>query len=330
MSFFAGDNWTSEDIPDLDDKKVIVTGANSGLGFEASKMFAENGAHVVMACRSLEKGRKARKSIEEKVDEASLEVRQIDLASLDSVEEFAKEYRANNDSLDVLCNNAGVMAIPREETEDGFEKRENPVEFLKSQKIFDFRPQLGVNHLGHFALTGHLIDLLIETEGSRVVTQSSGLHENGDIDFDDLMMEEDYDKWEAYAQSKLANVLFGYELDRKLENKNMKSVVCHPGYASTSLQYKGPREEGSKIRLGLMKVTNTLVAQSARKGALPMMYASTSESIEGGEYIGPGGFANMRGYPEKQESSDISYDKDVAKALWTRSEDLTDIEYDLS
>jgi len=311
MNFLSRNKWTSEDISNLEGKKVIVTGANSGLGFEASKMFAENNAHVVMACRSLEKGRKARKKIEEKVDEASLEVRKIDLASLKSVEDFADEYKANNDSLDILCNNAGVMAIPRSETKDGFEK------------------QLGVNHLGHFALTDHLIDLLLDTEGSRVVTQSSGLHENGEIDFDDLMMEESYDKWEAYAQSKLANVLFGYELDRKLENKEVKSVVCHPGYASTNLQYKGPQEEGSKIRLGLMKVANTLVAQSARKGALPMMYASTSDEIEGGEYIGPGGLANMRGYPEKQESSDISYDKDVAKALWTRSEDLTSIDYDL-
>ena len=311
MSLLSGNRWTSKDIPDLDGKKVIVTGANSGLGFEASKMFAEKNAHVVMACRSLEKGKKARKKIERKVGEVSLEVRKIDLASLESIKDFAQEYKANNDSLDVLCNNAGVMAIPRSETKDGFEK------------------QFGINHLGHFALTGHLIDLLLDTEGSSVVTQSSGLHENGDIDFDDLMMEENYDKWDAYAQSKLANVLFGYELDRKLENKEVKSVVCHPGYASTDLQYKGPREEGSKIRLGLMKLANTFVAQSARKGALSMMYASTSNDIEGGEYVGPTGLANMRGYPGVQESSDISYDRDVAKALWTRSEDMTGLRFDL-
>lgn len=311
MSLLSGNRWTSKDIPDLNGKKVIVTGANSGLGFEASKMFSEKSAHVVMACRSLEKGKKARKKIERKVEEASLEVRKIDLASLESVKDFAQEYKANNDSLDILCNNAGVMAIPRSETKDGFEK------------------QFGINHLGHFTLTGHLIDLLLDTEDSRVVTQSSGLHENGDIDFDDLMMEENYDKWDAYAQSKLANVLFGYELDRKLQDKDVKSVVCHPGYASTDLQYKGPREEGSKIRLGLMKLANTFVAQSARKGALSMMYASTSNDIEGGEYIGPGGLANMRGYPEKQKSSDKSYHKDKAKALWTRSEDLTSINYNL-
>lgn len=312
MSLFSRNNWTSEDIPDLNGSKVIVTGANSGLGFEASKMFAENNAHVIMACRSLDKGKKARKQIKDDVEEASLEVRKIDLASLESVKDFAEEYKANNDSLDILCNNAGVMAIPRKETEDGFEM------------------QFGVNHLGHFALTGHLIQMLVDTEDSRVVTQSSALHESGTINFDDLNKEEAYDKWKAYGQSKLANVLFGYELDRRLEDKDVKSVVCHPGYSSTNLQYRGPKENGSKIQLGIMKITNTLIAQSARKGALPMLYAATSRDIEGGEYVGPGGLADMRGYPVKQDSSKESHDKDIAEALWTRSEALTGIEYDLN
>ncbi|WP_414837358.1 oxidoreductase [Candidatus Nanosalina sp. VS9-1] len=312
MNFLSNDKWTSEEIPDLEGKKVIVTGANSGLGFEASKMFAANNAHVVMACRSLEKGRKAREEIEEDVEEASLEVRKIDLASLQSVKDFAEAYRANNSELHILCNNAGVMAIPRDETEDGFEM------------------QFGVNHLGHFALTGHLIDILRDTDGeTRVVTQSSGLHENGTMNFDDLMMEDEYNKWDAYAQSKLANVLFGYELDRKLEDEDVESVVCHPGYAATDLQYRGPIAEGSKTRYFLMKAMNTVVAQSARKGALPLMYAATSEDAEGGMYIGPGGLANMRGYPVEQKSSEESYSKDAAKALWTRSEALTDIEFEI-
>ena len=330
MNFLSRDNWTSEDMPDMDGKKVIVTGANSGLGFEASKKFAEKGADVVMACRSMEKAGEAKEEIEDEVEEASLEVMKIDLASLDSVKDFAEAYIANNDELHILCNNAGVMAIPREEAEDGFEKPENPVDFLKGRKIFDFRPQLGVNHLGHFALTAHLIDLLEETDGeTRVVNQSSALHENGEINFDDLMMEEEYDKWEAYAQSKLANVLFTYELDRKLEGTDTKAVACHPGYAATNLQYRGPLEEGSKLRYFLMKAMNTVVAQSAEKGALPMLYASTSEKIEGGEYIGPGGLADMRGYPEEQESSPESYDEDTAEELWHKSEALTDIEFDI-
>jgi NAD(P)-dependent dehydrogenase (short-subunit alcohol dehydrogenase family) len=311
---FSRRKWTSEDMPDMEGKTVIVTGANSGLGFEATRKFAEKNARVVMACRSLEKGKEAKEEVEEELEDPELEVRRIDLADLGSVEDFAKEFKANNDELHVLCNNAGVMAIPRSETEDGFEQ------------------QFGVNHLGHFALTGHLIEVLEDTEGdTRVVTQSSMLHENGEINFDDLMMEEDYDKWDAYAQSKLANVLFGYELDRKLRraNSRVKSVVCHPGFASTNLQYRGPEEEGSKLKLWMMKFANAVVAQSAEKGALPMLYAATSEEIDGGEYIGPSGFKNMRGYPEEQESSLASQDKDIAEALWNRSEALTGVDFEL-
>jgi NAD(P)-dependent dehydrogenase (short-subunit alcohol dehydrogenase family) len=312
--FFSRGKWTSDDMPDMEGETVIVTGANSGLGFEATKKFSEKNARLVMACRSLEKGKEAKEKIEKELEDPELEVRRIDLADLESVKNFAKEFRANNDELHVLCNNAGVMAVPRSETEDGFEQ------------------QFGVNHLGHFALTGHLIEVLEDTEGeTRVVTQSSMLHKNGEINFDDLMMEEDYDKWDAYAQSKLANVLFGYELDRKLrrENSRVKSVVCHPGFASTNLQYRGPEEEGSKLKLWMMKAANTVVAQDAEKGALPMLYAATSEKIEGGEYIGPDGLKNMRGYPEEQESSLESQDKDVAEALWNRSEVLTDVDFEL-
>ena len=311
---FSGNGWNEENIPELEERKIIVTGANSGLGFEATRKFAEKGAHVTMACRNMNKGRKAKKKIEEKLDEADLELRKLDLASLESVKDFTEEYRANNDSLHILCNNAGVMAIPRQETEDGFEK------------------QFGVNHLGHFALTAHIFPLLVETDGeTRVVNQSSAIHENGEINFGDLMMEEEYDKWNAYTQSKLANVLFTYELDRRIKEKDVevKSVACHPGYASTNLQYRGPEEEGSKTKYFFMKLANTVLAQSADKGALPMVYAATSKEIEGGEYIGPGGIRNMRGYPEKQESSPISYNEDTAEALWTRSESLTGTEFEI-
>ena len=310
---FSGDKWTSKDMPDLKDKNVVVTGANSGIGFEVTKKMASKGAHVIMACRSLERGGEAKERLEKDLENPSLEVRKLDLGDLSSVSEFVEEYRANNDRLDILCNNAGVMAIPRQETIDGFEK------------------QFGINHLGHFALTCKLMPVLEESDEARIITQSSGLHENGSINFDDLMMEEDYDKWSAYAQSKLANILFAYELQKRLKDKDtdIKSVACHPGYASTNLQYRGPQEEGSKLKLAGMKLANTLFAQSAAKGALPMLYAATSKDIEGGEYIGPGGLGKMRGYPEVQDSSPESQNKDVAEALWTRSEALVDEEFEL-
>lgn len=314
MNFLSKNEWTAEDIPELEDRKIIVTGANSGLGFQATRRFAEKGAEVTMACRSMEKGSEAKGKIEEEFPNSSLELRKLDLSSLESVKDFAEEYSANHEELHILCNNAGIMAIPRQETEDGFEK------------------QFGVNHLGHFALTARLFPLLKETdEETRIVTQSSGLHKNGEINFEDLMMEEEYDKWDAYAQSKLANVLFAYELDRKISGKDldMKSVVCHPGYAATNLQYRGPRESGSKIKYGVMKIANTFLAQSAEKGALPMLYAAVSEKIEGGEYIGPGGLGNMRGYPMEQDSSPQSYNEDVAEALWNRSEGLTAEEFNI-
>ncbi|MBC5793206.1 MAG: SDR family NAD(P)-dependent oxidoreductase [Nanohaloarchaea archaeon] len=301
-------NWTADDLPDLKSKKIIVTGANSGLGFEAAKEFVLKGATVIMACRNMEKAEEAAEEIKSEDLEGSLDVLELDLASLKSIESFAEEYRKNHNELHVLCNNAGVMAIPRKETENGFEY------------------QFGVNHLGHFALTSELVELLEKTEGeTRVVNQSSGLHESGSLDFDDLMLEDNYDKWKAYGNSKLANILFTKELDRRLKENdlNIRSVACHPGYASTNLQYKGPEESGSRLRLLGMKVANSLFAQSAAKGALPMLYASTSPDVQGGEYIGPGGFRNMRGYPEKQQPSNEARDLEVAEKLWNRSEDLT-------
>lgn len=306
------DKWSSDDMPELEGKNIIVTGANSGLGFEAAKSFAEKGAHVVMACRDLENAEKAKSEIEDEVGDSSLVVLELDLASIESVKRFAENYRSGYDELHILCNNAGVMAIPRQETEDGFER------------------QFGVNHLGHFALTSLLFDLLEETDGeTRIVNQSSAIHENGEIDFEDLMWENEYDKWGAYARSKLANVLFIYELDRRLDSEGIKAVACHPGYASTNLQYRGPEEEGSRLKYFMMKAANTVLAQSAEKGSLPMLYAATSEDIKGGEYIGPGGFRQMRGYPEKQESAPQSYDEETAEKLWQVSEELTGVDFEV-
>lgn len=306
--------WTAEDIPDLKGKTAIVTGANSGIGFEGTKLLAENNARVVMACRSIERGKEAKEEIEKDVKDADLEVKKLDLASLESVRDFAEEFKANNQKLDILCNNAGVMAIPREETEDGFEK------------------QFGVNHLGHFALTAKLIPALKNSEEPRIVNQSSGVHMRGEMDFDDLMHEESYEPMQVYGDSKLANILFTYELDRKIkeEGLDMKSVAVHPGYAATNLQTRGPEKEGSTVKKYFMKAMNKVLAQSAEKGALPMIYAATSEKASSGDYIGPGGFKNMRGYPVKQESSEKSYDGETAEKLWAVSEELTGIDFELN
>ena len=303
-------------MPDCSDKTILITGANSGIGFAATRAFAGRGATVIMACRSIERGEQAANEISDSIGNtgSTLTIRQCDLASLESVESFATGIKQNYESIDILCNNAGVMAIPRQETEDGFEQ------------------QFGVNHLGHFALTGQVLNLLIENEGeSRIVTHSSGAHEFGEMKFTDLQRKESYGKWKAYAQSKLANLLFTYELQRRLQQANITntiSVGCHPGYTATNLQYRGPKEEGSKLRLGLMKVVNTIFGQSARNGALSLLYAAIGPEVTGGDYYGPKGIMNMRGAPEKQSSSEASYDEADAKRLWEKSEALTGVTYE--
>ncbi|MFB6243917.1 MAG: oxidoreductase [Halobaculum sp.] len=304
--------WTADDVPALDGEVVVVTGANSGLGFEGTKLFAEAGATVVMACRSTRRGETAADEIRAATPGVDLDVRECDLADLDSVAAFAGGLRADYDTVDVLCNNAGVMAIPRRETTDGFEM------------------QLGVNHFGHFALTGRLLPRLVTGDGeARVVTQSSGAHEQGEVDFSDLDSEESYSKWAAYSQSKLANLLFAYELDRRLGEHDLPvvSVACHPGWAATNLQLRTGEESGFPLgKLG-MRLLNKLFAQSADRGALPMVYAATADDLDGGEYVGPDGFRQMRGYPEVQESSPASYDEADARRLWELSTERTGVTY---
>ena len=306
--------WTADEMQAMDEATVVVTGANSGLGYEGTRAFAEAGATVVMACRSQDRGERAAAELRHAANGGELDVRTCDLADLDSVENFAAAVSEAYDGIDVLCNNAGVMAIPRQETADGFEM------------------QLGVNHLGHFALTGHLLPELKASDGeSRIVTQSSGAHTAGKMDFADLHSERSYGKWAAYGRSKLANLLFAYELQRRLDEHDigaLRSVACHPGYADTELQFRGPRESGSTVKMGMMKVANTLFGQSAEQGALPMLYAATSQDIDGGEYIGPGGLLNMRGKPERQESNADSRDEGDAERLWTVSEEQTGVSYD--
>ncbi|WP_254536984.1 oxidoreductase [Halomarina litorea] len=323
MSTNASERWTAVRMPDMTDRTVVVTGANSGLGFEATKELARAGAHVVMACRNPERAEDARERAERAVRDASLDVRELDLADLSSVRAFAEGFAAEYDALHVLMNNAGVMAPPRRETADGFEL------------------QFGVNHLGHFALTGLLLDRLRMADGeTRVVTTSSGAHKMGGIDFEDLQSERSYSRWRAYGQSKLANLLFTYELQRRLDRAvredpalagEMKAVAAHPGWAATELQTSGPTmgEGESSLRGRAMEVANRLVAQSARMGTLPLLYAATAENVDGSDYIGPGGPFEMRGYPVHVASNERSHDHATARRLWAVSEELTGVTYDL-
>lgn len=303
--------WTVEDMPDMQGKVVIVTGGNSGIGYEVGKALAANNAQVILGVRNNERGAEAVHQILKQNPRSVVAMRCLDLANLESVQEFAKNFQRDFNRLDLLINNAGVMALPRRTTQDGFEM------------------QFGINHLGHFALTGLLLSSLLNTPNSRVVTVSSRLHENGQINFDDLMGEEDYDKNRAYAQSKLANLLFAYELQRRLEQQEAEtiSVAAHPGYAATNLQTAGPEMEGSEMGKLVMRTANAIFAQSAAMGALSILYAATEPGLEGGEYIGPTGFWNMRGYPEVHSSSPASYDEETARRLWELSAGLTGIHY---
>jgi len=290
---------------------VIVTGGNSGIGFEAAREMARRRAHVILACRDAAKASEAMQQIHTLHPTASLEVLQLDLASLDSVRRFAREFAVRGTPLDVLCNNAGVMAIPHRKTADGFEM------------------QFGTNHLGHFALTGLLLEQLLAAPAARVVNVSSTAHKMGRMRFDDLQGERTYSKWPAYAQSKLANLLFTYELQRRFERAGARAiaVACHPGYSSTNLQHVGPQMSGSRIAAFVMDVGARLLSQSAAMGALPTLYAATADDVRGGDYVGPDGFFENTGYPKKTTSTARSHDRDAARRLWDVSEQLTGVRY---
>jgi len=303
--------WTADDLPDLSGKTVLITGANSGIGYEAAFQFARKHALTVLACRSMDKANTAVARIKFAHSDASVEAMELDLASLASVRSFADAFRRRYGRLSVLCNNAGVMAIPYRRTEDGFEM------------------QMGTNHFGHFALTGLLLDLLLAADGARVVTVSSGAHRMGSIRFDDLNWEHGYRKWLAYGQSKLANLLFCLELHRRLEKAGAKmlSVACHPGYAATNLQAAGPQMAGSSVMESLMGIANSIFAQNAAMGALPTLYAAVSPAVHGNDYIGPDGFAELWGNPVKVTPSSGARDGAAAKRLWEVSEQLTKVPY---
>lgn len=306
--------WSTAQIPDLSGRTAVVTGANSGLGYETTKALAAHGAHVVMACRSLDRASDARLSIEQTDPAGSLSTMDLDLADLSSVRSFAETFDQERSQLHILCNNAGVQTIPRSETADGFETH------------------FGVNHLGHFALTGLMLDHLRETAGeTRIVTQSSMEHDRGEIDFSDLHGDASYDKWDAYRQSKLANLLFAIELDRRLRaaNATVRSVATHPGFAATNFYRGGPDKDPSWLRIWGWKLFTMIQAQSAKAGALPMLYAATAPDVDGGAYIGPGGFRNMRGPPVKQRPDERASDEETARRLWGISEELTGVTFGL-
>jgi NAD(P)-dependent dehydrogenase (short-subunit alcohol dehydrogenase family) len=306
----SSEKWTAADIPDQAGRIAVVTGANSGLGLAAARALAGAGANVVLACRNAEKGETVVASIRADLPDASLALEALDLSSLDSVRAFAKRFRAGHESLDLLINNAGVMAPPRRETADGFEL------------------QLGTNHLGHFALTGLLLGKLQGREDARVVTVSSTAHKMGRINFDNLQGERRYFRWNAYGQSKLANVLFALELDRRLRaaGSAVKSLVAHPGYASTNLQSAAP----PLLDRAVMAVTNRLLGQTPEMGALPELYAATRPNLDGGLFIGPDGFEEQRGYPRVVRPVRAGRDEATAARLWDVSEELTGVSYDFA
>jgi NAD(P)-dependent dehydrogenase (short-subunit alcohol dehydrogenase family) len=287
--------WTADDIPDQSGRTIVVTGANSGLGEQAARALAAKGASVILACRNTDKGKAAAARMT-----GDVSVHKLDLANLNSVRAFA----GHSGPIDVLINNAGVMAVPHRTTADGFEM------------------QIGTNFLGPFALTG----LLLPKISDRVVTLSSQVHRMGRINVADLnWTTRRYRRWAAYGQSKLADLMFAYELNRRLKNAGspVRSVAAHPGYSATELQ-----SHTETIQDRLMALANPIVAQSAENGALPELYAATMPDAVGGGYYGPDGFAEMRGHPNRVSSSAASKDQAVAARLWTRAEELTGVRYE--
>jgi NAD(P)-dependent dehydrogenase (short-subunit alcohol dehydrogenase family) len=299
--------WTAADIPDQHGRFAIVTGANSGLGAVTAHELARHGAQVVVASRSVEKGTAAAAEIAAVATGPEPLVRELDLANLDSVRHFAEEFSGKR--IDLLINNAGVMMTPRRTTSDGFEL------------------QLGTNHLGHFALTGLLLEAVERSDAGRIVTLSSNEHKGGHIDFDNLMLERSYTPRGSYQRSKLANAIFAIELDRRLRAAHSPaiSVFAHPGYSATNLQSTGP----TGLMKAVMAVSNRLIAQPAERGALPTLYAATAPGVEGGSYYGPDGRGEFRGFPKQVKAIPEAYDREIGARLWQVSEELTGVHYPL-
>ena len=293
--------WSVDKIPDQGGKTVLITGANSGIGLEAARILAAGGAKIILACRDKKKGDEAVGSIKTELPDAAVSSMTLDLADLESVKNFARAIKRKYKTLDILINNAGVMAPPKGRTSDGFET------------------QFGTNHLGHFALTGLLLNLLENTPASRIVTISSLAHRFGRIAFHDLQSEKRYSPWKAYGQSKLANLMFAIELQRRLQAREFDviSVAAHPGFSATNLQrYMAGGE-----------LLTPIVSQSAEAGAWPTVYAATEPSLTGGEYVGPGRLFETRGLPRRARVSWAARNRRAARKLWDVSEQLTGVSY---
>lgn len=301
--------WNAKDIPDQTGRVAIVTGGNSGIGYESVLALARKGAFVVMACRNQTKALEAVNRIKQQAPEAKVEAMSLDLASLASVRAFASEFKLRFDRLDILLNNAGIAAGMRQETEDGFEMH------------------FGVNHLGHFALTGLLLNKLLSTPESRVITTTSVMQTVGLINFADLQLKHSYTRVGAYGQSKLANLLFAFELDRHLKAAGATtiSVAAHPGYSRTQMTQNSSNTIGAFIETAAFSFTSALFAQSAEMGALPQLYAATAPGVEGGEMYGPRLYG--WGYPAINVATIQAFDREAAQRLWQVSEDLTGVEY---
>ncbi len=300
--------WSETDIPDQSGRTAVVTGANSGIGYCAARELARRGAHVLLACRSEQRGQEAVRRLKDEVPSARAGYRHLDLADLTSVRAFAADF--DEDRLDLLINNAGVMALPYGRTVDGFET------------------QFGVNHLGHFALTGLLLPAMLEAPGARVVSVSSGLHAIANIDPGDLNSEHGYRRWLAYGRSKTANLLFVHELSRRLASagSGVVAAAAHPGYADTNLQTAGAHMEGRAFAAGMARFANRLVAQPASRGALPTLYAATAPQVRPDDFIGPK-LQGWRGSPTLSWRAPWTLNDVAAERLWSASEQLTGVRY---
>ncbi len=295
--------WTENDVPNQTGRVAIVTGANSGIGYETARVLAVKGAHIVLACRSEERGRQAVDMLKAETPDAQVDLSLLDLSSLASVSDFVVRFRRTHSQLDLLINNAGVMVPPFGKTAEGFEL------------------QFGTNHIGHFALTAQLIDLLNATSSARIVNVSSVAHKFGKMNFENLNAEKGYSAMGAYAQSKLANLLFGYELQRRLQGAGHSTLVtaAHPGWTATNLQ----------VNAGFVRVLNPIFAMKPLGGALPTLRAATDPAATPGAYYGPGGFMEWSGAPKTVSSSKRSHDEATAAKLWAVSEQLSKVSFEL-
>ena len=304
----ATTKWTGAQMPLQTGKVMLITGANSGIGYQAAADLARHGAHVLLGVRNPAKGQDALGRLRREVPGASAEVVELDVASLQSIRSFAEVFLRREQALDVLINNAGVMALPkREVTPDGFER------------------QFGTNHLGHFALTGLLMPALGRASAARVVTVSSLAHIDGRIELDDLQSETGYKPWNPYNNSKLANILFARELEKRARQAGLAllSIPVHPGVAKTNIFLPSAAD----LKTRMIWLFSPIIMQDAAMGALPTEYAATAAEVRGGEYIGPDGMAEFKGYPKVVHPRPAALDEAMAKALWQKSEELTGVVY---